>query len=319
MKVTEYLNKEYLYSTLGQEYLFKYYIGNFKSVGTKFKSELRTDPNPSCIITSYNGVLWYKDFGTTDRAVDVIGYVELKHGLSYKEALARVAHDFNIDESKIESKPCHISTISKREIEIKTRYEFKVRNYLPRDSEYWGQYGLEETDLKFFDIYPIQWLRIIKDKTTVINDEKFMYVYIIDNSVYKFLSPYSDFKWLSNCTSNHMQGWNQLPESGDLLLITKSLKDVAVLHKLGYTALAPASESQLIPKSSLNNLRKRFKKILLFYDNDTAGIAGANKNSIAHKLDTIMIPIATEVKDISDYVKYRGIDEAKNLMLQLLW
>jgi hypothetical protein len=315
MKLTEYLSKDILYSKISQEQIFQYYLPSFKKVGTKFKSELRQDPNPSCTITSYHGVLWYKDFGTTTKAVDAVGYVMLKYGLDHQQALELIAKDFNIQNSTIVGKISKVDSIAK---EIPTRYEFKVRNYQSRDFEYWGQYHLGETDLKFFDIYPIQWLRIIKPDKVVVVREEFMYVYIIDSGIYKFLSPYSEFKWLSNCTSEHYQGYNQLPWFNNELLITKSMKDVAVLYKLGYHSIAPQSESQLISRQFISVLKKRFERVVLFYDNDAPGIAGANRNAITHKLESIMIPQELGIKDISDYAKINGLEESKNLMIKLL-
>ena len=310
MKLTEYLTKEKLYEAISQEEIFRRYIPNFKSVGTKFKSNLREDPNPSCIITPYNGVLWYKDFGTTTKAVDAVGYVAMIYGINYNQALEKIANNLGYDAT--------IKVTSLSKIEVKKKFEFKVRNFFNRDKEYWGQYGLTADDLKFFDIYPIDWLRVIKDSHVTVVREEFAYVYIIDKGVYKFLFPYSDYKWLSNCTSDTYQGYNQLPWTGELLIITKSLKDVAVLKKLGYYAIAPGSEAQVISKQFMSLLKKRFNRIVLFYDNDTAGISGANKNATLHQLGSIIIPVEYEIKDISDYVKINGLEEAGNLMKKLL-
>ena len=310
MKLTEYLTKEKLYEAISQEEIFRRYIPNFKSVGVKFKSNLREDPNPSCIITPYNGVLWYKDFGTTTKAVDAVGYVSMIYSINYNQALEKIADSLGYDAT--------IKAISLPKIEVKTKFEFKVRNFTDRDKGYWSQYGLTVDDLKFFDIYPIDWLRVIKNSQVLVIREEFAYVYILDKGVYKFLFPRSDYKWLSNCTSNTYQGYNQLPWTDELLIITKSLKDVAVLKKLGYNSIAPGSETQVISKQFMSLLKKRFNRVVLFYDNDTAGISGANKNAILHQLDSIIIPVEYEIKDISDYVKINGLEEANNLMKALL-
>ena len=311
MKITEYLTKEALYESISQEEIFRRYIPNFKSVGTKFKSNLREDPKPSCIITPYNGVLWYKDFGSPKKAVDAIGYVSMIYGINYNDALEKIANNLGYNPSiKIKGLP---------KIEVKTRFEFKVRNFTNRDAEYWGDYALEEKDLKFFDIYPISWLRIIKDNKVTVVRETYAYVYIVDKNTYKFMFPKSDYKWLSNCNIDTYQGYNQLPWLGELLIITKSLKDVAVLKKLNYYAIAPNSESQVITKKFMSLLKKRFQRVVLLYDNDVAGISGANKNSITHQIDSIMIPLEYGSKDISDYVKDYSLDDARLLMNKLLY
>lgn len=310
MKLTEYLTKEKLYEAISQEEIFKRYIPNFKSVGVKFKSNLREDPNPSCIITPYNGVLWYKDFGASTKAVDAIGYVAMIYGINYNQALEKIADNLGYDAT--------IKVASLPKIEVKTKFEFKVRNFTFRDKGYWSKYCLTVDDLKFFDIYPIDWLRVIKNSQVTVVREDLAYVYIIDKGVFKFLFPDSKHKWLSNCTSDTFQGYNQLPWTDELLIITKSLKDVVVLKKLGYNSIAPGTEAQVISKQFMSLLKKRFNRIVLFYDNDTAGISGANKNAILHQIDSIIIPVEYEIKDISDYVKINGLEEGNNLMKMLL-
>ena len=75
-----------------------------------------------------------------------------------------------------------------------------------------------------------------------------------------------------------MQGAHALPkEGGEYLAITKSLKDVACLYSCGITAIAPISENCFVTEAQFERLSKKFKKIILFYDNDSAGITHMNK------------------------------------------
>lgn len=50
-----------------------------------------------------------------------------------------------------------------------------------------------------------------------------------------------------------------LPESGDILIITKALKDVMVLYEYGIPAIAPCSENLFITEAQYNHLKERFK------------------------------------------------------------
>lgn len=68
-----------------------------------------------------------------------------------------------------------------------------------------------------------------------------------------------------------------LPKSGDAIVITKSLKDIMVLYELGIPAIAPISENCYLTEAQHNKLVKRFDKVVLFYDNDRAGITNLNK------------------------------------------
>ena len=75
-----------------------------------------------------------------------------------------------------------------------------------------------------------------------------------------------------------MQGAHVLPkEGGEYLAITKSLKDVACLYSCGIPAIAPISENCFVTEAQFERLSKKFKKIILFYDNDSAGITHMNK------------------------------------------
>ena len=75
-----------------------------------------------------------------------------------------------------------------------------------------------------------------------------------------------------------------LPKSGgDYVVITKSLKDVMVLYEFNIPAIAPNSETLFISDKQLEKLKSKFKNIIVFYDNDCAGISGMNKIKKNHK------------------------------------
>ena len=65
-----------------------------------------------------------------------------------------------------------------------------------------------------------------------------------------------------------------LPKTGgDILCVTKSMKDVMLLHELGITAIAPCSENLFLTEKQYNALRPNFKHCIVFFDNDRAGIS----------------------------------------------
>ena len=143
---------------------------------------------------------------------------------------------------------------------------------------------------------------------------------------YKLYTPYADYgKWLSNCPQNILQGHAQLLYNKNLvnftkvpLIITKSLKDVAVLYKMGYFAIAPQSESVDLGKTEIPKLSKGFNDIVIFYDNDDAGIKYSDLMSTKFNYKKMHIPKEYGQKDISDYVKKYGIKAGNKLMNKLL-
>ena len=114
-----------------------------------------------------------------------------------------------------------------------------------------------------------------------------------------------------------MQGIEQLPECGDTLFITKSLKDVMVLRKLQFDAIAPQSENTAIPLDTIVKLKHSWSNIVIYYDNDIPGVAAAKLHSELYKIGYIHNAIR-HPKDLSDYYVRYGEQDAKNMVKKLL-
>ena len=127
-----------------------------------------------------------------------------------------------------------------------------------------------------------------------------------DSTKFKLYRPLSTtFKWLAKTNKNVLWGLTQLPLQGKLLVITKSLKDVMVLHELGIPAICPNSESTNIP----NGMLKEY--IVSFYDYDNAGIQAALKLDIPYMF-------LFKSKDLSDYYKKHGKLSSYRMLKRIL-
>ena len=62
----------------------------------------------------------------------------------------------------------------------------------------------------------------------------------------------------------------------------------------------------------MNDLKARFKKILILFDNDETGIKKAQEYSNKYNLIQFVIDSKFNAKDISDAVKLNGFDVIKN-------
>jgi DNA primase len=120
-------------------------------------------------------------------------------------------------------------------------------------------------------------------------------------------------KWRTNLTNRHVQGLAELPqEGGNLLIITKSLKDVMCLYEMGFNAVAASSETTFIPDDIMKSLRSKWKHIVIIYDRDAAGMQNARKYSKRFKLDAIFVHKKFKAKDVSDAVKANGFSIVKD-------
>ena len=143
------------------------------------------------------------------------------------------------------------------------------------------------------------------------------------NKVYnhfKIYKPLADkyTKWRNNLTELDIQGFKQLPKTGDILIITKSMKDVMCLYEMGIPAISPSSESTFIPNKILEQLKKRFKRIIILFDRDEAGVKYLRKISLKTGLEGMLVHKKFKAKDISDAIKANGFEKVKNWLTKQL-
>lgn len=328
--VKEPLTIENILERINEYDIFKAYCPYFQDIDKKFVATLnrsKTEDYPSASITYYRGKLWYKDFGSPVKAMDCFSYIQAKYGVSFIRALSIINLDFNLGLKGEELPRPSLNyvglpdTLYLRKEKESTIIRPKFRQWLKRDYNYWSYYySITKPTLESFEVRAVQWYFL---NDTFIQGEKLTYSYFVDEEdsvrYYKIYSPLSlTSKWITNCKAHHYQGYNQLPMSGDLLIITKSLKDVMVLYQMGVASIAPNSESSLIDDDFMRLLHRRFEKVILLFDNDEAGIRGANRIRYHHGIDSIIIPYEYHAKDISDAVKLHGFDKGREIMKGLL-
>ena len=289
--------------------IYAYYMGNF-DIGKLYNSPLRTDDkNPSfAIFKGRRGNLMFKDHGSGESG-NVIKIVKLfKHIYTEKKKKKELLHIIR-----------HTAPLSTR---VSTK-NYKTHNsvdigivrqsFTDIDKEYWKSFAITEATLNKFEVFSIKYFLCNKIVSGVYKDTNPMYAYKVNNK-FKIYRPLNSkyTKWRTNLEITDIQGYAQLPDTNNLLIITKSLKDIMVLYEMGYCAVSPSSETTFIPEDILNDLKARFKKILILFDNDETGIKKAQEYSNKYNLIQFVIDSKFNAKDISDAVKLNGFDVIKN-------
>lgn len=127
---------------------------------------------------------------------------------------------------------------------------------------------------------------------------------------------------MGNVRKENIQGYTQLPAEGDLLIIAASMKDALCLIAVGFNAIAPQSESTSIPDAIIEELKGRFKQIVILFDNDEAGLASAKKYSALYDIEykqLIPIPTVNKLKDVADYKEHlKDNDKFKDVIQRSL-
>lgn len=313
------ITENFILEHLTEETIFCYYMGISRITKKLYCSKVRNDKKPTCGFFRKSR-LYLKDFATGD-CYDCFGLVSRLYKCSYHSALKQVANDFNLTKSKSLEK---IKIVPKYKDKGRSKIQIEKQDFSKEQLDWWKQYGITEEILKEFNVYSCKSI-FLNDNLNAISNEKCpIYGYFMGTNkgieLWRIYFPFrTSYRFLSNTSANKIQGIKQIPEKGKLLVITKSMKDVMCLYSLGIPAIAPNSEHLFISDDVLNNLKSRFKHIIVLYDNDLAGINGMNKIKHLHPdLIYSWIPRKLGSKDISDLYKSIGVLKLKALISKYL-
>ena len=319
------ITKEFLLSKNNEETYMTYYLGVPVQKGL-FKSPLRNDNHVTCsFFRGKSGNLYFKDFAD-GKCLTFEGVVMEKYNCTYHEALRIIAKDFGLT-SDAPVKKQVIKVQPKFEGDKQTFIQVEVKDFSEAELKWWGSFGITKDILNKFKIYSC--------KTVFLNGTIYaqsaqhspIYGYYFGKKEnieqWRIYMPKrKEFRFIGNVPTKTIQGYKQLPKTGKVVVITKSMKDCLSMYSFGIPAIAPNSETQFLTDSMLEDLKKRFKYIVVFYDNDLPGIKNMRKIKKNHpELNYFYIPRHYEAKDFSDfYHKYgrtKTLDIIKSYLKQL--
>jgi hypothetical protein len=309
-----------LYERTSDEDIVRFYF-NVTKIPCVIRSPLREDKNPSFgFYYGHNDKVRFIDYANKDVRGDVLDLLQLY----FKKPLYAVIDKvYNEDLDEIGNKHKEENNIllfsggkpsakpkaaSRKEIDIITR---KAEQY---DYEYWGQYGIDKKWLVNGDVFPISHVMYYdkdNNKTTTVSVEKYSYAYreCKDGiTTYKVYRPFNEkYKWSNDCNSSIWELWSKLPPTGEKLIITSSRKDaLCIWANVGIPSVSLQSEATLPKPHIIQELKDRFDKIYVLYDNDETGKKYSEKFCELFNTIKIEIPIEYECKDPSDLYKEKG-------------
>lgn len=299
--------------------IYSYYLGDFK-VGQLMKSPLRAkDDNPSfAVFRARNGNLLFKDHALGESG-NALKFIKMYRGIETRDELERellrILRKITPElQARVASNAKVVSSGLPADVGIVRQPFTKV------DKEYWKQFHISLDTLKKFNVFSIKYYLCNRVVRGTYKDDNPMYAYKVFDK-FKIYRPLASkyTKWRTNLTNRDVQGLAELPkEGGNLLIITKSLKDVMCLYEMGFYAIAAASETTFIPDDILQSLRSKWKKIVLIYDRDATGVKKAREYSKKYNIDAIFVHKKYDAKDISDAVKANGFLEIKQWLIKTL-
>lgn len=299
------INRDWVLERVSQEEIMTRYTGVGIKINEKFKSPFREDNSPSCVYY-YNkaGKLLFRDFGK-GRPMDAFEIVCVLNKCTFAEALKVITEDFNL--LKVQRVPKIDESL---EIEKKLAgepTEIQINPYTYRGNwgltsyglGFWKQFGINANTLQKFKIFQLESAYCNGKRVYTRRIENPGFAYWFGGEEYKLYFPYSKtLKFMQN--TDCIQGLSQLPESGDLLVVTKSMKDVMLFSEFNVSAIAPQSEVHPFTDEEMNEWKSRFKRVVLVYDFDYTGVKNANKWRKKYGLEYAFVEGA---KDFSDLYK----------------
>ena len=313
-KLPDNITLDWILSKVTEYDIYAKYIGQFK-VGMIYNSPFRKDKNPSFGIyySKRTKQLLFKDHGTGECG-NVIKFVSLFTGKTeYNDILSDIVDKLNItNNTKLVSSKQYIPP-------TETVIGVVRQEFTDVDINYWKQFNISINTLKKFNVNSIKYYLCNGIVKGTYKRENPMYAYKVYNN-FKIYRPLADkyTKWRNNLTPYDIQGYEQLPKKGDLLIITKSMKDVMCLYEMGYTAISPASESTFLTPDVIDALKLRFKRILICFDRDISGVKNMRKISLKTGLNGFLVHKKFQSKDISDAIKNNGFEVIKNWLKETL-
>lgn len=306
------MTRKELLSRVVEEDVFLRYANLDPREGLNFRNPLRDDNNPGCrFFRGKDGSLLFHDFSLGQTWTCISMMMQL-HNLKESQAIELIQKDFNVTFAS----PI-VTDIEKKWVKKEPEIVLRFKSFSEEDLLYWKEIGVTKHRLEKEGIRSVDTV-YVEEKTYWRSTEKnpiYFQPYGTKNLQGKLYRPFAkkNDKWLTvNKPDSPLMGLKTL-ESSDLLIITKSLKDVLVLKSLGYQATCPPTESANLEGAKV--LKTLYKKIIIFFDNDVPGKIASHKN-VENFTGEIFIP--TEEKDISDYYKKHGRWKTKQLMWTLL-
>jgi hypothetical protein len=262
------------FEDLDQHKAWQFIIGSWVDVGKqhKFCNPLRPDSHPGAWLEWYGTILYIKDYGDRYNShIDcVTAWRRLNPKLNYFEALRDLLQ-------KAPPTGVRKSFPKAKRINTDLKITFTVKPWSALDRKFWTSRGVSSRQLKDrvfrVEAYTLKW----PDFQRIVHSPEVIYAYVYSEGKVKLYFPFrerTEQRFLSNLGPEDL--W-EVQRGSDCLLITKSHKDLLVAENICLYDLTHLQSENTFPEERIKVWDDRYKRILVFLDNDRAGIENAYK------------------------------------------
>lgn len=332
------ITKQIIFSKITQKQVFEKYLQVDVTElleGKMFPNPLRNDSFPTCTFKVYKNdsypegyLIHFRDWADS-KGLDCIGLVQkIANNCSYFDALCLISYHFNLlsDEENKDFRyvlsPDEIKNLLRKNdkgIELLV----KRREFTLNDVKYWKQFCLDIEDLED-DVHSLKAYWLNGNRFYPPKDLGFVYTF---NGAKKVYNPLADktkgeMRFIHD-NAQVIQGDSKLKYDKRFMIMTSSYKDVKLLRKiqrlygLDYESAATMSETTPPPRERIDFYKSKYEKVLLYYNNDEAGIKSMNAQANEFDVPIYYNP-SNMPKDLTDVAKKDGLQEAVNVVNNIL-
>lgn len=330
MKLYPYIDKEDVLKYIDQLEVWCWLLDFKIEIGEYFSNPFRVDNNPGCTLSFGNKYLLLKDYADPQyHNWNIFHATMFKYNLNFDKACALIWETFT------GSKPLVLQERDTHDNSNNCFIDFipNIKNnkpiFLQRDADYWKPYGIHSNQLTDDFVYSVNVYRF-NDKFNRIfqiypNEPCYAYAGFDSGNV-KIYTPYKEEgKWITNCNADDIWFIDEALSSNiDTLFICKSYKDGRIQKNLGFNTIAVQNEGIILSMKVINTLASKFKDIIIYFDNDKAGIDNSirladycNSKSLTNKFRYFWLP-EKSVKDNGEYFLKYGANSLKKQINNIL-
>lgn len=326
--------------------VFRHYLPPFVP-RKNFRNPLYDDHKASCNVffDKRNSCWRMHDFGDPRYSGDCFWLVSRIYGYDLRsdfvQVMKQISHDLSLglyDDDEVilrqalveisKEEKDHTDTSSATTGVLKPRpFCYSTLAWDKTTLRYWGSYGITQEVLERYGVLAIDdfssYSRSGRFYTICGDEETPIYAYNLGSGLklYRPLGGGLKFMYAGRVLKPYIFGLSQLPEEGDLLIITGGEKDVLTLASRGYSAICFNSETKSVGDEIISKLASRFAHIVVLYDMDETGIRSSKAMVERHStydLKRLELPLSGKKsnKDISDFFRNGGKEDDLRMIIQ---
>ena len=299
---------------ISREWIFEHYLnlgetltGQTVSIMSPFNAK---DTNPSCKIYFNDslGKYVFNDFSAGVQGDPTALVMNLFNLPTRLAAVTKIISDYKGNGGKEKKR---------EKITVGKRYKvnrFKTVDFNEEDLNFWKRFGIEIETLKKFNVKRISYFAMTKEGKEILFNKGLIFGYFDRyRKLCRIYQPNNkDAKFIK--VKDFIQGSNQLKYNCSTLVILSSLKDSMSFDEMNFEdceVIAPESENIIIDKEVIDWFKFKYKRILILFDNDSAGIKAARKYKEEYDLDPILLTLG---KDVAECVETFSLDITKQFL-----